>query len=605
MVYWLIQAVSVGLLAAMAYFSFREWKAIGAVAKQTWKEAIRKKALWLVLFFALLIIGATIFIRAAGSEVAREERRLRIMVEVSFRAMSFLTVLTAIFLTSLSLPSDIADRQIFTILSKPISRWGLIFGKIVGFSMISFAMLGIMALVMLVFLRRSASSVPPEARDKLLGAREIIRPAEMTLLAWRQAMVKDNQVLLPMRPHIPSGSMFRFENPELQRLAASRQVMVRFKFAHFWEAEKKPVYSNEELRDCSMEFDLLEPISRKSERKQVLIDPQSELSEPFPVGGDYLVSGSLGIRVVKLSPPTRREGKISFLRPAETGRWVFRGLDRSALEVAPRTPALSPGGQSDAEASTPGGPTTKQIAVQVRLRNISRDGFYTGSRPVELRFGYRWESDTNYRGTAVVKIQDARVVIFYLPSDAVSDQGEVVIDLETPLGTSFYPGYDHENYGLFLLSAPRSFEFNIFKAVIMVSFQVILLVVIAAAASTFLSWPVTALMALFVYGCGNFVGFFGDLVEAIEKTGLKGMGEHLHESNGEHKITWLDHLVKFVLEALRLILPDLDRFSPLSLIGEGYSVGLGELASAFYYMSTFATLALATGWIIFRKRSVD
>ena len=139
--YWIIQIATLIIFAVMVLGSLREARGIGAIAMQTWREAIRKKTLWLVMLFAVVLIASTTFVQAAGADVVKEERRLRVMLEISFRVMSLFTILCAIFLTSFSLPSDISQRQIFTLLSKPISRWGLLTGKILGFCLLSFVML--------------------------------------------------------------------------------------------------------------------------------------------------------------------------------------------------------------------------------------------------------------------------------------------------------------------------------------------------------------------------------------------------------------------------------------------------------------------------------
>ncbi|MBI2191358.1 MAG: ABC transporter permease [Planctomycetes bacterium] len=601
---WLIQGLAGVLAVAMAVVSLLERKPIWAMAKQTWREAVRKKAFWLVMLFALIILAATVFLRAAGSEAAREERRLRIMVEVSFRTMSLFSVLAAIFLTSLSLPSDISDRQIFTLLSKPLSRWGLIAGKILGFCLVTFTMLFLMAAVTLVLLEKTAASAPPEARENILAAREIIRPGEVLLLAWRKPALEGNRILLPMRPQIPPGSLFRFEAPELAGLSGQKEVLAQFRFHHFRDENNRIPYTPDELRDCSVEFELIDPATRRAQFRRAPIQPENGLSKPFPVPGDFLATGSLGVRVVRLEPPPQVEGPISFLRSAETARWVFRGLDRSDLTSLP--PA---GNAASTAAGTVLSPRPaaldQQVTARVRLRAVSRQGFYSGSRPVELRIGYRWPEDVQPRGHVTITVLDGRAATFGLPPEAVSNRGDLVLDLEMPLDAPFYPGYDNQDYGITLLSAPRSFEFNVLKAILMVSMQVILLIAVTAAASTFLSWPVTALTALFVYASGSFVPFFGDLIESVEKSGLHGMGSHSHGPVEEHHMSWMDHIVKGVLEALRIVLPDLSRFSPLNFLGQGYSVSVAELMHAFAYLCIFATFSLAAGWLIFRRRSVE
>ncbi|MDP6354911.1 MAG: hypothetical protein QF473_07420, partial [Planctomycetota bacterium] len=220
---------------------------------------------------------------------------------------------------------------------------------------------------------------------------------------------------------------------------------------------------------------------------------------------------------------------------------------------------------------------------------------YTGSQRIDLGF---WYYTDGKRHLTSVRTRDGRKHTFLIPSDAIDESGNLVIDLECPERSPHYYGYDGEEYTVSLLSRPRSFEFNVLKAVAMLSCQVIVIVVVAVSASTFLSWPITALTAIFVYFCGSMAAMFGEIIDAIGTQGHHGA------PTGSGELTVVHHIMKFVLEILQVVTPNLDRLSPMEMLSHGYSVTFGTLFSSFLYMNLFVTLSLSAGWIIFRHRSI-
>lgn len=619
--YYVVNAVSLVALAVMVVVTLRERDAIRAVARHTWKEALRSRALWLIMLFIVTLLFAITFLEATGAGIAREERRIRVILETSLRVMTAFAVLTAIFATSMSLPSDITDRRVFTLLSKPVSRWGLICGKALGFSLFTFAMLVVMGLCMAGLVRWTARNAPSEVKERLLGARELIRADRMTLLTRRRGEVVEEHVLLTMRPEIPRGSMYRFELTDemMKTLPKSAQgIPARFKFRHLTDPQGRALYKPEELKTCDMVFEVVEPGATKpgcrlpdktGPQMEVKIDPETSESETIYLPKGYFTEVpegqgntkyGLGIRVLRMRPATRGVGKMPFVREAENAHWEFHNLHRAALEVDPPKGEGATDQVASADGASSGSSQGKRIQLQVLLRFVNRSQFYTGARYEDLRFWYRLPNGKMEHATA--RARDARLSTFTIPADAIAPDGTLVLDLENPMGTSIYYGYDNENYSIFVLSAPKSFEFNVLKAVTMVSFQVVLLVVVSVSVSTFLSWPVAALTGLFVYFCGEIVSTFGEMIDAL---GKGGGHQHHHGPVVDKGLSAFDHVVKAVLEILRVLMPDMDKFSPLGWIGEGYSLTFFELFASFLYMNVFVAFSLAIGWLIFRKRSID
>lgn len=112
-----------------------------AIAANTWRDAIRSKVLYVLLFFAMLLI-ATSATLATLSYVERE----RILQDVSLAAIRFFGTAIAIFVGVGLVHREVDRRTIYTILSKPVDRSAFIAGKYFGLVATLYALLGVMSL---------------------------------------------------------------------------------------------------------------------------------------------------------------------------------------------------------------------------------------------------------------------------------------------------------------------------------------------------------------------------------------------------------------------------------------------------------------------------
>ena len=101
------------------------------VALNTYREAVRDKILYVLLFFA----GATIlFSKALGYIRVGED--MKIITDISLAAISVFGALIAIFVGTNLVHKEIDKRTIYTILSRPLWRFEFILGKFAGLSML-------------------------------------------------------------------------------------------------------------------------------------------------------------------------------------------------------------------------------------------------------------------------------------------------------------------------------------------------------------------------------------------------------------------------------------------------------------------------------------
>jgi ABC-type transport system involved in multi-copper enzyme maturation permease subunit len=104
--------------------------AVVALAHNTFREAVRNKILYALLFFAVLLIGSGSVVSSL-SYVERE----RILQDVGLAAIRLFGVVIAIFVGIQLVHREVERRTVYTILSKPISRGEFLLGKFTGLTL--------------------------------------------------------------------------------------------------------------------------------------------------------------------------------------------------------------------------------------------------------------------------------------------------------------------------------------------------------------------------------------------------------------------------------------------------------------------------------------
>ena len=98
-----------------------------AIAVNTFKEAVRNRVLYVLLFFSILImLGAWV-----ASTLAIDDET-RIVRNLGVAAINLISVLIAVFVGIGLVYNDLDKKTIYTIISKPISRWQFLLGKYLG-----------------------------------------------------------------------------------------------------------------------------------------------------------------------------------------------------------------------------------------------------------------------------------------------------------------------------------------------------------------------------------------------------------------------------------------------------------------------------------------
>ena len=126
---------------------------IWAIASNTFREAIRNKILYSLVFFAILMIGGSL---ALGKLSMHEE--VRLLKDLGLATISIFGVLIAIFIGVNMVFKEIDRKTIYIIIPKPIHRFHFIIGKYLGIGFTLAIQIIFMAIVLflLMFMHNSA-----------------------------------------------------------------------------------------------------------------------------------------------------------------------------------------------------------------------------------------------------------------------------------------------------------------------------------------------------------------------------------------------------------------------------------------------------------------
>ena len=122
--------------------------ALLAIILLTYRESLRKKILLVLVLFCIGLIVSSAFFPVVSSSA-----RIKLVQTWTFQGVTFFGILVAIFLAAVSISSDIENKRVFLVLTKPVTRETIIMGRLIGFILTTAVITVIMALVGLGYIR--------------------------------------------------------------------------------------------------------------------------------------------------------------------------------------------------------------------------------------------------------------------------------------------------------------------------------------------------------------------------------------------------------------------------------------------------------------------
>jgi ABC-type transport system involved in multi-copper enzyme maturation permease subunit len=149
-----------------------------AVLVNTFRETIRDKILYGIVFFAILMILVTLVL---GQWSLHEE--VRVTTDLGLAGTSLFTVLLAIVLGVSLMHKEIDRKTLYPVLSKPVARWQFLLGKYLGMALtLALAMVLLGAVFLVVLLVQGGTPSRAHALALLLVYMEVLVVTAVAIL---------------------------------------------------------------------------------------------------------------------------------------------------------------------------------------------------------------------------------------------------------------------------------------------------------------------------------------------------------------------------------------------------------------------------------------
>ena len=139
-----------------------------ALITHSFRESYHSRIVFFLFLFIILMVLCSVFIRAVDAD-----DRVKVIQSVSFIILGFFGTFISLLLPVTSLHEEMETRKVYNVLTKPVSRFVFLAGKLSGMMLFIFAFLALMAVIAYVFVLLSC---PADARAALLRADRFLDP---------------------------------------------------------------------------------------------------------------------------------------------------------------------------------------------------------------------------------------------------------------------------------------------------------------------------------------------------------------------------------------------------------------------------------------------
>jgi ABC-type transport system involved in multi-copper enzyme maturation permease subunit len=98
-----------------------------SIAYNTFREAVRDRVLYNLIFFAVLMAAASILVGQITIGIERQ-----VVINLGLASVSLFGIVIAIFIGIGLVSKEIDRRTLYTVLSRPVRRWEFVLGKFAG-----------------------------------------------------------------------------------------------------------------------------------------------------------------------------------------------------------------------------------------------------------------------------------------------------------------------------------------------------------------------------------------------------------------------------------------------------------------------------------------
>jgi hypothetical protein len=538
-----------------------------ALAGLAWRESFRRRVMVVFAVFVAVILFATLFMKKDSLHPSQ------LYITVVLNCTIALIMLYALVVSSLSLPADIRERTLHTVVTKPVRKIEIVLGRVLGFTLVGTVLLAAMGLMSYGFTVNSLRHTHKLASEDL----------------HKETLPGNRGYLLVGETKEAHGHNHRVT------------IMV--------DADGKVTNSTVETRqDHNHELEITE--QKDGTKTYKLGPPIGQYQARVPIYGKLSFIDKNGKPKDKGINVGDEWTYRSFIqgRTAARAIWTFSDLHRDMfpedefrqgipIEMTIEVFRTHKGNMEKGVAGTIflENPKTHK---RVTLENFSAEKFATDVHYIPLHFS---------RPAADGKIEE-----YDLFKDLVSDDGQLAISIQC---LEYGQNFGMAQPDLYIRAADGTFEWNFVKAYIGIWLQMVLVLSIGVAFSTIVSGPVALLGTVFVVIMGVFVSFAveistgkmigGGPFESAERIMTQdNMISELEKGFKTSTIKAADQGVAVVMRYVVAVLPELKECSYGRHLAYGFDVGRNLIGRCVIRELGFVIPVLLLGFVFLRLREV-
>ncbi|RLT14791.1 MAG: hypothetical protein DWI24_02390 [Planctomycetota bacterium] len=577
-----------------------------AIAWLARKEANRRMwAPYVVTVVFLVVLAFTHWFL----QPPRPAEMSRLFVGTLTLLCSLLITLMIIFLSPLSLPTDIQQQTIYTIVSKPVSRLEMIWGRIIGYMTLVTLIIAMFGGISYIYLIRQVNSTIRATNDEAA----LVRSGNV--LRANQLDEQSEQLTARMSARVPVKGSLLFRDskgtPQIKGIDVGQELEYR---THVEGAT--PSKGIWRFGVISHPFDEVRNMVARDAGKTAT-PPQYPILDRRILVDNFLKSGTLEfvdnqIASLKFQQSQGTKGLESRIDALQTQR---RPLANQDAELKAKLKAAQ-AADNQAESNQ----------IQLQLAEIHSDPFkvemsFTIYRTTKGRVGepvfasmkvINPVTSEQYENAFPVReyYTDTQVIPASL---LVGSNGYLNIEVQC-VSSNQYLGMAESD--LFILASDGSFFWNFFRGLAGVWLQALVLTSIGVFAGTFLSWPVALLttIAFFIGGQVAF-GFLQEFAIQAQTGGgpFESLFRLLSHDNQMSDLTptlpvvtakTLDSLILPIMSRLVYVVPNFASLDVSNSVADGFAVTdekmLGNALMALAYALPFSV----AGFFVLKNREV-
>jgi hypothetical protein len=534
---------------------------------------------------------------------------------------SLLLTAMVTILTPLSLPTDIQQQTIYTVVSKPVRRLELIWGRMIGYMAMVTVLIALFGGISLVYLWRTVGLTIQQTEQAALKAQKEGRVSDFKLLTEQADQLRTR---LSAREPVKGSLSFLDSRgqPHAMGIDVGADVSLREPRSHIEGATPSAaIWSYGMVPD---------PFTPRGQRPRVL-------NRRIPVD-DFLRAGTIESDLdriyqlqeqIQTAQASKSKPDLSASESSRLDASIKRNQDeldrlqssydsrrRQSEDLEQKAADAEAGGRAD-EAKT----LRQQLAdlhspmVTVEMSfNVYRTTKGKIGEPVYAEIqAFNPRTQARFEGD-VFPIKEYYTNRVQLPPSILAGSGGALKIEIRCLSPTQYLGMAESD--LYLLPRSGNFGLNYAKGLFGIWLQAMVLTAIGVCAGTFLSWPVALLTTIAFFIAGQLA--FGFLVDFTRQAVLGGgpfesLIRLLTHDNQMSDLTptagvvlakTLDSLVMPLMSMLVYVVPNFNALDVSNMVADGFAVGWGLLGLNTLLALAYALPFSLAGYFILKNREV-